>query len=513
MSDFLQNLLTQPEGKTLEFKQDGSSSKPFLKTLVAFANTAGGRLIFGVTDDRQIVGVEAPLDEEERLCSLIADSIAPRMVPNVEMVTVEGKTLLMVEVFLSGTCPHYLKADGMVAGVYVRLGSTNCQADAQLIAELQRGVAGISFDALPMPGLDLESLDLPAIRFDFAERIPDERMLQSLKILVQDQARLVPSQGGILLYGKERRFHFDDAWIQCGRFIGNDKGDIFDHIDIHDPLPKAVESIMLFLKKHAMRGADFSEIRRKDRWSIPINILREVVINALVHADYSHMGTPIRIAFYDNRIEVESPGLLLPGITVEEMKQGISQIRNPVIARVFRELDLIEQWGSGIPGIFREAKSNNLPEPTIEELAGRVRFTVFLPEILPLSREQSRKSESIQFGQVREQVEAQVKAQVEAQVGVQGAQVDEQVSEQVTVDLQILSVCQVAPKSSVDIAAALGHKQLSGNLRKALPRLRCAGLLEYTVPAKPNSRLQQYRLSAKGRALLTSADKESSSTP
>jgi len=69
------------------------------------------------------------------------------------------------------------------------------------------------------------------------------------------------------------------------------------------------------------------------------------------------------------------------------MKQGVSRIRNPVIARMFRELDLIEQWGSGIPGIFRQAAADNLPEPTIEELAGRVRFTVPLPAILPLTRE------------------------------------------------------------------------------------------------------------------------------
>ena len=88
----------------------------------------------------------------------------------------------------------------------------------------------------------------------------------------------------------------------CGRFIGRDKADIFDHIELHDPLPQAVESILLFLKKHAMRGADFSAIRRKDQWSIPLGILREVVINALVHADYSQKGGPIRVAFFDDRI-------------------------------------------------------------------------------------------------------------------------------------------------------------------------------------------------------------------
>ena len=318
----IDDILNQNEGKNLEYKRDLSSPKPIIKTLVAFANSAGGRLVVGVADDRTVVGVEHPLDEEERLCNLIADSIVPRLVPTIELITVENKTLLLVEVFLSGARPHFAKADGMQNGVYVRLGSSNRHADPQLIAELQRGVAGISFDALPMPGLDMSVLDIKAIQDDFPGRPVDECMLQSLKLLVLDQGRLVPSQGGILLYGKDRRYYFDDAWIQCGRFIGNDKADIFD-----------------------------------------------------------------------NRIVVESPGLLLPGLTVEDMKQGVSQIRNPVMARVFRELDLVEQWGSGIPGIFREAQASNLPEPLIEELAGRVRFTVYLAQTVPLSKEQSRKNE------------------------------------------------------------------------------------------------------------------------
>ena len=84
----LKDLIQQPESKTLEFKRDLSSPRPVLKTLVAFANSAGGRLVLGVTDDRQVIGVANPLDEEERLANMIADSITPRLVPNVEMVTV-----------------------------------------------------------------------------------------------------------------------------------------------------------------------------------------------------------------------------------------------------------------------------------------------------------------------------------------------------------------------------------------------------------------------------------------
>ena len=88
----IENLIAQPESKTLEFKRDLSSPKSLLRTLVAFANTAGGRLIIGVGDDRQIVGVKDPLDEEERLCNLVADTIAPRLVPNIELITINGMT-------------------------------------------------------------------------------------------------------------------------------------------------------------------------------------------------------------------------------------------------------------------------------------------------------------------------------------------------------------------------------------------------------------------------------------
>jgi len=143
-------LIAMPEGKTLEFKRDLSSPKNMLKTLVAFANTAGGRLLIGIEDDSgEVLGVEDPLDEEERIRNLIADSIKPRLVPNVELISIGDKTLLRVEVYPSGSRPHWLKKEGSNEGVYVRLGSTNRKADRELIAELKRGAEGKSFDEMP----------------------------------------------------------------------------------------------------------------------------------------------------------------------------------------------------------------------------------------------------------------------------------------------------------------------------------------------------------------------------
>jgi predicted HTH transcriptional regulator len=310
---------------------------------VAFANTSGGRLFIGIEDGSgEILGVDSPLDEEERLCNLIADNIEPRLVPNVELISFEDKTLLGVEVYPSGSRPHWIKKEGAEEGVYVRLGSTNRKADRELIAELNRGAEGKSFDEQVLPDRTVDDIDFSAAAACFERhRKLVEKDLESLRLVARYQGHLVPTVGGMLLFGKDRELIFPDAWIQCGRFIGKDKAAIFDHIEIHEHLPVAVERVMEFLKKHAMRGADFSELRRRDVWSIPLTILREAVVNAVVHADYSQRGAPIRVAFFDDRIEIENPGILLPGLTVEDMLQGVSKIRNHVIARMFRELDLI----------------------------------------------------------------------------------------------------------------------------------------------------------------------------
>ena len=467
----MDQLIAGPESKTQEFKRDMSSPRPILKTLLAFANTAGGRLILGVDDNRSVIGVEHPLDEEERICSLIADSISPRLVPNVELMTVEGKTVLVVEVFLSGLRPHYLNSEGPENGVYVRLGSTNRQADRELIAELRRTAEGIAFDELPMPELSADDLDLAAVKTLFhGDHNLEEEELLTLKLLTHEQGRVVPTKGAVLLFGKDRIRHFPDAWMQCGRFMGQDKAEIFDHIELHDHLPQVVESIMLFLKKHAMRGADISEIRRKDVWSIPLGILREVVINALVHADYSQRGAPTRIAFFDDRIEVENPGILLPGMTIEDMKQGVSKIRNSVIARIFRELGLIEQWGSGVRRIFKEAEEQGLPEPQIVEIGMRLRF------IVPLT----------------EQITVQAKT----------GQVEAQVTPEVTPEVRRMLAVITGEMTRGEIQERLGlkdEKHFRENYQQVGVKL---GLIEMTIPDKPNSRLQKYRLTPKGKAVI-----------
>lgn len=374
---------------------------------------------------------------------------------------------------------HLLTLPEGKTGVYVRLGSTSRQADPQLIGELRRSAQGLTFDEMPMPQLSVDDLDLVSARQLFQGISPlDEQALRTLKLLTDYQGRWVPTHGAVLLFGKERRMHFPDAWVQCGRFVGTDKAVIFDHIDIHDPLPQAVDSIMLFLKKHAMRGADFSEVRRKDVWSIPLTLLREAVINALVHSDYSQRGAPIRIAFFDDRIEIENPGILLPGLTVEDMRQGVSKIRNRVLARVFRELNLIEQWGSGVRRIYREAQEQGLPEPQIIELGLRVRVVVYLAQALPTTP-------AVPPG-TGEHVTPRLESRLESNLAA-----------------KVMLLLADAEAGKAQLAAQLGHQTVSGELHKQIKRLLTLEFIEMTLPHKPNSRLQKYRLTALGHEQLT----------
>ncbi len=411
--------------------------------------------------------IDNPLDEEERLCSLIDDSIEPKLVPNVELMTVAGKTLLTVEVFLGGSRPHWIASEGPDA-VYVRLGSTNRRANRELIAELKRLVEHVAFDELPKPQLSIDDVDIENLNSMFNEgKHLSEQQLLTLKLVVREQGRLVPTNGAILLFGKHREQHFPDAWVQCARFKGLTKSSMMDHIEIHDHLPAAVENMMTFLKKHAMQQSDFSELKRKDSWNIPITILREAIVNAVVHADYSQIGAPIRLAFFDDRIEIDNPGILLPGLTLEDLVQGVSKIRNRVIARIFRELNLIEQWGSGFPRIFEEAKILKLQPPELKELGTQIRFIVHLAD--PDTSNRGR----IGIG---------------AESGVEWEMA-----------LQILGFLKSEDPGKKEIAVKLGRAKPHRYLDELMRRMLNDGLVNYTIPDKPNSRLQKYHLSQKGK--------------
>lgn len=349
-----------------------------LRTLVAFANTAGGTLVIGVEDKtRHVVGVSDPLTLEERLTNGIADQVAPLLVPDIEILPWRRTHVLVVRVHPSPTRPHYLKRLGPERGVFVRVGSTNRLADATLIEELRRYSRNETFDEQPMTELDSEAIDFRAASESFADqRALRRRDLETLRLVVRYQGRLVPTVGGILLFGRDRDRHFPDAWIQVGRFAGADRTRILDSQEIRTSLPQAVEQAVAFIRRHTAREVIVEAVRHTERWTYPLAAVREALINAVVHADYAQRGAPIRVSLFADRLEIENPGLLPFGLTVEDIQRGISKLRNRVIGRVFHALGLIEQWGSGIQRMLQACEQAGLDPPRLEEIGTHFRVTI-----------------------------------------------------------------------------------------------------------------------------------------
>lgn len=184
---FIDEILLRQEDKTLEFKRDLSSPRSVLKTLTAFANTAGGMLVIGIEDNKKITGVADPLAIEEKLTSLIADQIEPFLLPTIKIVSHKKKSLIVVEVpFLVSMGPFYLKQLGREKGVMVRLGSTSRAASPEIIQEFMRMRQAQGFDGLPCPQATYHDLDHALIKaaFSKAGQTITKAKLKSLKILV-----------------------------------------------------------------------------------------------------------------------------------------------------------------------------------------------------------------------------------------------------------------------------------------------------------------------------------------
>lgn len=377
----LPSLLTTPEGKTLEFKRDLSSLKPILKSLIAFANTAGGTLVVGRADDGAVVGVASVLAAEERLANAIADSIRPALSPEIDIVSHEGKSLLIVRV-PHWRGPFYLKAEGPERGVYVRLGSTNRQAGPEALAEFQRSIAGLSFDQLPL--LDLSPADLDPDRiqrfFELSGRTASQEHLVTLGVLTQQAGRLTPSQGGLILFGRDAVRHriFPDAAVSCARFRGTSRVDFLDRLTLEGTVLEALEEAPRFIRRNTRLAARITAMRRQDIPEYPEVALREVLVNAVTHADYALTGMRIRVAVFADRMEIESPGMLPFGMTLDDLKAGVSRIRNRVIARVLRELGLLEEWGTGYRRVIEDCHAGGYPAPEWEERGSTLRV-VFRP--------------------------------------------------------------------------------------------------------------------------------------
>jgi predicted HTH transcriptional regulator len=494
---FQPKYLKEPESRRLEFKETFSKGEQVVRTAVAFANGTGGKIVFGVKDTpREIVGI--PDGElfalEEKITASIFNQCAPTIVPEIYIQAAEGKSLLVVEIFPGSHKPYYIKAHGKQEGAYIRVGSSNRKASLESIEALERQRRKVSFDSLPVYDCPPEDVDLSGFKKAYLAHTGkpiEATQLQNMGLLYAERDQVLPTHAALLLSSSlARKRYFPYAKLECARFKGTDKRVFLDQATVDGPVHEAVEPCMAFIKKNIALGATIGEIYRQERWEYPLEAVREALINAIIHRDYAILGSDIKVAIYDHMLEITSPGPLPDGLPIEELGTGRSEIRNRVLAPIFKDLKLIEAWGSGIQKMRDELADYPEIELRLHE-AGHAFQAQFI-------KKETVKAES---GQSQGRVRAE-SGQSEARVKPELSQSEARV-EPGFIRNRILDVLANGPLSKSEISRGLGQKGVSGPLNAAIRSLRQEGLIEYTISEKPNSRLQKYRLKDKSKEANT----------
>ena len=205
-----------------------------------------------------------------------------------------------------------------------------------------------------------------------AERSVKKEQLINWKILKQSEGQLLATNAYALLTSD----YFPFSKTQCAVFKGTDRAVFLDKREFIGPIYTQIESAVDFVLRNIRLGATIDGLVRKEKYELPPEAIREMIINAHCHRNLLDESC-IQVAIYDNRLEVTSPGGLYNGLTYEEVMNGHSKIRNKAIANIFSQMGLVEAWGSGIKRILNAAKEYGLPEPKFQEFDNMFRVELF----------------------------------------------------------------------------------------------------------------------------------------
>ncbi len=354
------------ESQNIEFKSEWRDEH--LKTLCAFVNTKGGELIVGVDDKGNAIGVKNAKKLLEDIPNKIRSKIG--ITPSVTKKTKNGKDIVSIEVS-AASMP--VSCDGRY---FQRSGSTTSELNGNELANFLLRKYGKTWDSLPSEA-GLEDIDADAVNvfknlakkriLGISEDDSIEKILYNLKLLTDDKKI---TKAGFLLFGSDPQRFFVNAKTRVGRFKDSN---ILDTVISEGNLFNQVEKTVEAIKKHLNVKFEINkELARRDIWDYPLDAIREAVINAVIHKDYSSVAE-VQIKVYDDRIWFWNPGNLPEELNIEALKKEHSSYpKNPLIANIFYLAGLIERWGSGTKRIVDLFKEQNLSEPEFKEEQGGI---------------------------------------------------------------------------------------------------------------------------------------------
>jgi len=345
----IHQLIQSPESEILEFKK--TFGKEAIISLTAFANSRGGRVVVGVDSNGKVSGIRIGAETIQQYLNEIKLATYPQILPHVDLYEIDGKAVLVFEVR-----EYPIKPIACKNRYYRRVKNSNHLLSLDEIVDLQQQSLNISFDAYPLKD-NLSSLD-ESLMNRFIDRVNSRGRINLLDDLLMNLTKLKMIQNGSPTLAAMLLFGNHGYSIHIGRFKAADT--IIDDLLIKEPLPEALEEALIFIKKHINLSYEFDgSLQRTERWQYPIEVIREVLLNSVVHRDYKSTSD-IVIKIFDDRIVFANPGRLYGHLTIEDLQRDdyVSSLRNRLLAEAFYLSGDIEKYGTGFVRIRRMLKDH-----------------------------------------------------------------------------------------------------------------------------------------------------------
>ena len=479
------------ENRKLEFKETLPSVDKIARTEVAFSNDSGGENYLGIKNKpREVFGV--PEDElfklEEQISSIIYANCNLSILVDIISQKADDKYILIVKIHRGNLMPCYIKSLGKEKETFRRVGSTNCIAASQIIEELERKRRDISYDSTLLYNIQPDEINLKSFRNLYEEKIGKEITKTSLSkfgLIKTENGKEYPTIAAVLLSEKEiKQQYFPYAKIECARFKGIKIDATLDSLTIEGSICLQADQAIAFVQRNIKKGSKIGEVYREERWEYPLPAVRELIINAIIHRDYSLQGKDIKVAIFDDMLEITSPGVIPATIDLTNLTSGQSEIRNRTLAPIFKALKLIEQWGTGFKKLSDELQEYPEIELKFNEpgLAFQIQF-IKKDYVTPTTEDRLGTNLGLTWDQVG------------TKLGLS--------PDQAKKALYLLT----KPITNIDLMDKFKVTNRTKFRRKYIKPLLKEDLIGMTIPEKPNSPDQQYVITEKGKMLLEELNK------
>lgn len=371
-------LIQQGENQFIEFKEQKVHPDSIAKEMAAFANTQGGTILIGVSDQSGICGVDDSKNWEEWVANISRHNIIPAIQANCLIVEMDSKKVVVIDIPKGSDKPYQTNKNLY----HIRIGSTSRVASQAELMRMFQHAGMFHYDLTGVENTSLKHLNMTAISSYFQRYeidIDDETDVTSLLIntdVLTDNKNVTVA--GLLLFGTYPQKFLKNSSISYAHFAGTGLNDeLIDRQVIEGNLAFQIDTALSIVKHNIMEASKIEKAKRvvkSERY--PDKVFRELLVNACVHRNYAIHGSRIRILQFDDRIEFISPGRLPNTVTIEKLKNGVSYAVNPVIVKFMENLRYIDKLGRGIPMVCHEARRLGF-EPIFQE-AGE-EFQVILP--------------------------------------------------------------------------------------------------------------------------------------